>query len=367
MEYLILTLRKPIFKRIFIFAVIGFLLYQLKSMMTLFLLTYVFVYILNSAQQFIYKYLHKFFPVKRLFIVIFLYLTFLTIIIFISRTYIPVIIKQTKDLIGWLTFNIEAVQNSTTNDDIYSRILNYVSNNVDIQKYVGPGGDVLIKLLTNIGTSSLYILLSLILSVFFMVEKVKISKFMCRFKKSTLHWMYDDTRFFFVKFTNSFGKVIQTQILISFINAMLSLIILSVLHFQNIIALTVMIFILGLIPVAGVFISLIPLTLIAYSGHGGINRVIYILILIAVLHSLESYILNPKFMSKKAKMPVFFTFLVLLISEHFLGVWGLIVGLPITMFLLDVLEVTPDDKTPKILAEAKLEEIYSANPPHNNI
>ena len=102
-----------------------------------------------------------------------------------------------------------------------------------------------------------------------------------------------------------------------------------------------MIFILGLIPVAGVFISLVPLSIVGYST-GGFTRLLYVLILVAVLHALESYVLNPKLMSQKTKMPVFFTFMVLLLSEHFMGVWGLVIGLPLTMFLLDVIGVIPE-------------------------
>ncbi len=44
-------------------------------------------------------------------------------------------------------------------------------------------------------------------------------------------------------------------------------------------------------------------------------------------------------MSSKTELPIFYTFIVLLISERFLGVWGLIVGIPIFTFLLDILKV----------------------------
>ncbi|MNJ04967.1 hypothetical protein D3C73_1659820 [compost metagenome] len=44
-------------------------------------------------------------------------------------------------------------------------------------------------------------------------------------------------------------------------------------------------------------------------------------------------------MSNKTHLPIFFTFLILLVSEHFLGIWGLIVGVPIFIFMLDIVEV----------------------------
>ncbi|SIG07879.1 Domain of uncharacterised function DUF20 [Mycobacteroides abscessus subsp. abscessus] len=44
-------------------------------------------------------------------------------------------------------------------------------------------------------------------------------------------------------------------------------------------------------------------------------------------------------MSSKTELPVFYTFIVLIFSEHFFGIWGLIVGIPVFMFLLDILGV----------------------------
>nr|MBC9720891.1 AI-2E family transporter [Lactobacillus sp.] len=109
------------------------------------------------------------------------------------------------------------------------------------------------------------------------------------------------------------------------------------------------VFILSLIPVAGVIISLIPLSLVAYSV-GGLRYVIYIFIVIMIIHAIEAYILNPKFMASKTELPIFYTFVVLLVGEHFLGTWGLIVGVPIFTFLLDILGVkSVKKKKPQIL------------------
>ena len=48
-------------------------------------------------------------------------------------------------------------------------------------------------------------------------------------------------------------------------------------------------------------------------------------------------------MSAKTNLPAFFTFMVLLFSEHFLGIWGLIIGIPIFIFLLDMLDIHEDN------------------------
>lgn len=80
--------------------------------------------------------------------------------------------------------------------------------------------------------------------------------------------------------------------------------------------LSIMVFLLGLIPVAGVIISLIPLTIIGYS-IGGVEYIFYILVVVIIIHALESYVLNPKLMSAKTNLPVFYTFIILIFGEHF--------------------------------------------------
>ena len=150
----------------------------------------------------------------------------------------------------------------------------------------------------------------------------------------------------------TFGKVIEAQFIIAIVNTVLTVISLWIMDFPQLFGLGIMIFFLGLIPVAGVIISLVPLSLIAYTV-GGFVQVLYILIIIVIIHAIEAYILNPKLMSSKTDLPIFYTFIILIFSEHFFGVWGLIIGIPIFVFLLDVLEVTNtgDNKKHKLMID----------------
>ncbi|SII04319.1 Domain of uncharacterised function DUF20 [Mycobacteroides abscessus subsp. abscessus] len=78
--------------------------------------------------------------------------------------------------------------------------------------------------------------------------------------------------------------------------------------------------------------------------------------MIAAIHVLEAYVLNPKFMSSRTQLPVFFTFVVLLVAERLFGTWGLIVGIPIFTFFLDVLGVK------KIAGTAHKQSTYASVP-----
>lgn len=168
---------------------------------------------------------------------------------------------------------------------------------MELSEYVGQGVDILYKSITNVGKFGLQVLLSLILSLFFLLEKARIVAFTAKFKESRLAIFYTEIEYFGKKFARSFGKVIRAQFLIAVVNCVLSVIALWILGFPQLLGLALMIFLLGLIPVAGVIISLFPLCMIAYN-IGGIMYVVYILVIVTVIHALESYVLNPKFMSQ---------------------------------------------------------------------
>lgn len=330
-------LQRPFVQRILLLIAIGVVIYFMRSLMTLFLLTFIFVYLINSAQKKIYQLINRFIPIRRSIIIVAIYLIFIGLIVAVIWIYAPKVVQEAINVLSSVTTSLKELANYKTNNDTLNYIISKITS-IDVTKYVDSGSKYLINMITIVGNLGVNFLMAIILSLFFMLGKSSIIKFFLKFKDSKVSWLYNEVGYFGSKFMNTFGKVIQTQILISFINSLISVLILSILHFPNVLGLWIMIFILGLIPVAGVFISLVPLCVLAY-GQGGLQTIIYMLILIAVLHALESYILNPKLMSDKTKLPVFVTFLVLIISEHFLGIWGLIVGIPITVFLLDILDV----------------------------
>jgi predicted PurR-regulated permease PerM len=214
---------------------------------------------------------------------------------------------------------------------------------IQISNYLEQSFTYIIKYFTDISRVGLQVLLALLLSLFFQLEKPRLIAFTKKFKTSKVAFIYNELEFFAAKFAGTFGKVIEAQIIIALVNCLLTTISLWILGFPQLGGLSIMIFLLGLIPVAGVILSLIPLSIIAYS-IGGLIKVLYIGIAILIIHGIEAYILNPNLMSSKTNLPVFYTFIVLIFSEHFFGVWGLIVGIPIFVFLLDVLEVTNHKK-----------------------
>jgi len=273
-------------------------------------------------------------PLNRKLIVVTSYACIVGLLSYGLVMYLPMIAGEITALIKQLTAFY-----TSKHDNIF---LNYVVKRIEeiqISSYLEQGFQFVLKYFTDISKITLQVLLALLMSLFFLLEKPRLIEFTKKFKTSKIAPFYAEIEFFAQKFVRTFGKVIEAQLIIAVVNCTLTTISLWLLDFPQLGGLSIMIFILGLIPVAGVIISLIPLVIIAYS-IGGMMKVLYVGIAIMIIHGVEAYILNPNLMSSKTNLPVFYTFIVLIFSEHFFGIWGLIIGIPVFVFLLDVLEVT---------------------------
>ncbi|MDM5188186.1 AI-2E family transporter [Bacillus sp. DX4.1] len=330
--------QSKVFQKLLILGFLALLLYGLKSMIHLILITFILIFLMDRFQKYISRKLDHFVLMNRKIIIAFLYIVLVSGIVITLYKYLPVIMVQISQLI----YQFNVFYKHPPDNEVVKYVIATIDQ-MEVSKYIEQGVDVIYQSVANIGKVSLQILLSLILSLFFLLEKERIITFTSKFKESKLAVFYHEIAYFGQKFARSFGKVIEAQFLIAIVNCILSFIALWILGFPQLLVLTVMIFLLGLIPVVGVIISLFPLCIIAYN-IGSITYVVYILIFITAIHAFESYFLNPKFMSAKTNLPIFYTFMILIFSEHFFGIWGLIIGIPIFIFLLDVLEVRNEEE-----------------------
>ena len=330
MDSILDVFQKKGVKRLIIFGLIILILYSARSMINLILLTFIFTFLMDRLVEFTYKHIR----LNRKILVILMYILIVGLLTFGVMKYLPIITIEISQLIRQIT-----VFYSQPHDNVLINYVETILSNNQIAGYLENGFSFLLKSFTDISKTSVQVLIALLLSLFFILEKPRLKEFTDKFRNSKIAPFYYEIEFFGKKFTRTFGKVIEAQFIIAVVNTILSVLILSILGFPQIIGLGIMIFFLGLIPVAGVIISLVPLTLIAFT-IGGFLKVLYVLIAIMIIHAIEAYILNPKLMSSKTDLPVFYTFVVLIFSQNFFGVWGLIIGIPVFVFLLDVLEVT---------------------------
>lgn len=318
-------------RRFAVLALLIWVLYLVRGMLSAILLTFIFTYIVVHWVRFAQRWIPR---LPSLLVVLATYVVLIAAVYFAVTKYLPLLITQIVKMVN----SVLKFYQSQDGSWLIKQLNHYISAKT-VTAQVKHGINLAFSTLTSLTKMAVTFFMSFILSFFYTIELKQMYSFSRLFLTSELFsWLFEDIYYFGKKFVNTFGVVLEAQFFIALCNTALTTICLMFMHMPQILALALMVFIFSLVPVAGVIISLIPLSMVGYSV-GGIRDVIYIIIMIIAIHALESYVLNPKFMSSRTELPIFYTFVVLLVSEKLFGTWGLIVGVPIFTFLLDIMGI----------------------------
>ncbi|MCL2789885.1 MAG: AI-2E family transporter [Desulfobulbus sp.] len=134
-------------------------------------------------------------------------------------------------------------------------------------------------------------------------------------------------------FSQVLGRALEAQLIIAIINSLLTAIGISLLSLADQVAfLSVIVFFCSFFPVIGVFISSIPICLIALQTHG--PQVMFLaILLISLIHLIEGYILNPRIYGSYMRINSVIILIILTIGGKLFDFWGLILGVPICTYV----------------------------------
>jgi predicted PurR-regulated permease PerM len=96
--------------------------------------------------------------------------------------------------------------------------------------------------------------------------------------------------------------------------------------------LTVIVFLCSFIPVLGVFISTVPICLIALQVSG-LTTMLLAIVMITVIHLLEGYVFNPGIYGTYMRINPVIVLVILTIGAKFFQIWGLVLGVPICTYI----------------------------------
>ena len=134
-------------------------------------------------------------------------------------------------------------------------------------------------------------------------------------------------------FGKELGKAFEAQTIIAILNTTLTALGLWFLGITSQTAfLSMIVFFCSFIPIAGVFISSVPICLIGLQ-EGGISLFFLSILLITCIHLVEAYILNPKIYGQRLRLnPVIVLFILTTCGKVF-GIWGFLLSLPIFTYI----------------------------------
>ncbi len=386
-----LIFNKKALKKMIAYGLLAVFIYIFKDFLGIFLLTFIFAYLFFSVACFIQEKIKlysqkiswlKFFKKIPLWIIVLLeYLIFIWIIIYFVSNIIPTIKTEITSIVDefsviadeetfweihWI-IEWEGAERLWKPESGSKKIIRWVNDfkssilqklilidpedNLKLTSYIENfGKDLDLKaisssVLTNLSTiwnAILKIILALILSFIFIVDRKKLWNYLQKVKKSNFGFLYREYNLLLEKVVKSFGLILKAQSLIALANSILTVIGLLIIwfvfswewveSFPYILTLGLVVFIFWFIPVLWVILSSIPIMLVAYISYWDPMVIVMIIFLIMIIHMIEAYYLNPKIVSSFLELPVSLTFIILIVSEHFFWLAWLLVGVSLFYF-----------------------------------
>ena len=178
---------------------------------------------------------------------------------------------------------------------------------------------------------------ALLLSIFMLIEWQGVKDGIASLRNTRVRPVYDEIAPGVVALGKLIGKSFQGQVIISFFNACFTLFALWLIGVEYKFILALVVFVFSFIPVLGVILSGLPLCTIALLQPGGSLLIAFqVVVAIAIIHLIEGMILSPRIIGKIGHLHPVLVIAILLVAEKFFGMWGLVLGVPVAIYIIRV-------------------------------
>lgn len=195
------------------------------------------------------------------------------------------------------------------------------------------------RFISGVVAGTLQFLLAILLSFLIVLDYEAIAAELRKWRESQVGRFFHEAAASVVDFSRVVGRAFQCQIVVALLNATITCVGLTILGIQPLLLLTTIVFLFGLIPVLGVFISSVPIILIALNSPGGLKLALAALAMIVVVHLLEAYVFNPRIYAARFHLNPVIVLIILLVAHELFGVWGMLLGIPVTTYVLNIAQV----------------------------
>lgn len=307
------------------------LLFLFRSFLALIFITFILSYAINSLQE---KLSTKI-PWPRWSIVVVIYFLLGILLAGIGMTIFPKVYQESKNISREIP---EAKDNLVKHfkgflqaDPDFSKFMEGVNFDDNIREWITPMVSWITSFLQVIFRTSFHLLLSLIFSFLIIWDLERLKTDIQGLKYTRLAPVYDLMAPMLIQFGSVVGMAFEAQIMIAMVNTLLTLCGLTYLGIPSPLFLSVLVFFFSFIPVVGMIMSSLPICLLGFKT-GGLILAFYSALMIAIIHVIEAYILNPRIVGSHFSLHPFLAVCILVISETWFGVWGLLLGVPIAVF-----------------------------------
>lgn len=198
--------------------------------------------------------------------------------------------------------------------------------------YLNQAVSIVKRIISN-STNALYCgSLGLLFSLMITWDLPNIKAGVRKLGESRLAATYDELAPKLTAFRDILAQGFEVQALISLVNCILTTIGLIALKIPGVEFFSLLTFVSTFIPIAGIPIATVPPLIVALTEFG-ISKCYQLLMMVIGVHAVEAYILFPSIYSLKLKLHPLLVLVSLALAEHFAGILGLFLALPVTVFV----------------------------------
>lgn len=354
--------------RLFVWGLLAALLYVLRGFFLLIFLTFVFAYIQANGVKRLEPHVRS--RTRRVILVSSL---FVSVLIAVTLYLTPRVIQQAESFFGQFTVYTQRIDQEilglAARNEYVGQLVQELLDSEDSAKHGKPSPTAfLLRSLTGVGEeggstptqkieqliSSMRhagvmlaafgsaFFLSLLFSFLIVLDLPKLSASVRGLRHTKLGFIYDEVADSIYQFGRVLGEAFEAQFLIALVNTALTTLGLFALGLgEHVAFLSVIVFLFSFVPVAGVFISSIPICLIALQVSG-VTTMFIAIGLIVVIHMIEGYILNPRIYGQRMKINPVIVLIILTIGGKLFHFWGLLLGVPVATYIFRYAIRRPD-------------------------
>lgn len=179
------------------------------------------------------------------------------------------------------------------------------------------------------------IFLSLLLSFFITFDIPRLRAAFQRLEQSRVRRFYLEIVPGLTNLGRLMGRAFEAQMLIAAFNTLLTFVAVYWLGIQNEVFLCAIVFVCSFVPILGVILSSFPIAIMALvQPDGSLWLALQAIGAIVVIHFIETSTLNPKILGEMLHLHPVLVLAVLAIGEYFFGLWGLLLAVPVSVYLI---------------------------------
>ena len=275
------------------------------------------------------------------------YIIFILIIIIIINCIFPILKESVVELVSNIPGYYETLvskykelpEDSVLKNDIIKDKMTELSN-IDMKQFLSINNEKIIeyvKNIINIFSGIFDVFVSIIVSVYILLQRTTIMRFLRRFaramfKKNT----YEAVNKYFTKANEVFFTFISSQLLDAVIVGILTTVAMLIIKvkYAPLIGFTIGLF--NMIPYIGAIVAIGIGILITFIT-GGFGKAIAMAIVVIILQQIDANIINPKIIGVSLEVSPLLVIFSVTVGGAYFGIMGMFLGVPIAVVIKTIL------------------------------